>query len=117
MPVVQVHAPTTDAEQEKVDECYGQIQSEINRAFKQDMLLMFEKGMPTLKMAWRKILLDFMAQETEIKQDSNLSVSATPMTSSSPSLETSKILRQSKFINIDVTRPNIQKANALCYCY
>lgn len=57
---MQVCAPTTDAEQEKVDERYGQIQSEINRAFKQDMLLMLENGMPKLEMIWRKILLDFI---------------------------------------------------------
>lgn len=60
MTVVQVHAPTTDAEQEKVDECYGQIQSEINRAFKQDMLLMLENGVPKLEMVWRKMLLDII---------------------------------------------------------
>lgn len=36
--VIQVYAPTTDAEEEKADMLYSYIQSETERSLKQDML-------------------------------------------------------------------------------
>ena len=37
--IIQVYAPTTDAEQEEVDEFYDQVQAEIDRTCKQDVLI------------------------------------------------------------------------------
>lgn len=39
MTYIQDYAATTDAEEEDVDVFYGQVQSEINRSWKQDVLL------------------------------------------------------------------------------
>ena len=37
--IIQAYAPTTDAEQEEVDEFYDQVQAEIDRTCKQDVLI------------------------------------------------------------------------------
>lgn len=39
MTAPQIYAPATDAEEEKIDEFYGEAQSEINRTCKKDVVL------------------------------------------------------------------------------
>lgn len=78
MAVLQDYAPTTNAEEDEIDEFYGQVQSEIYRILKQDVLLV--SGDSNAKVGNSKENKSYYF--TEMKQKEILAFSANPIISS-----------------------------------
>lgn len=74
MTVVQIYVPNTDGEEKEINRFYGQVQSEINKACKQDKLLVVGDWNAKEKCNW--------TIEPRLMQNNVLSIYAHPMISS-----------------------------------
>lgn len=115
--MIQVYVQTTDTNEKEVKDFYNQIQSEINKKVQTRCDACLKTGILKLEIGrkenWKKRKLDCIAQETEIKQENDLSYQCLPVTCL---LLTYSSDNQNN-VYIHGYHQNIQKSNSLSYWY
>lgn len=81
MMVIQAYAPTTEPEEQQLDEFCAQVNLKCTERASKICSLCMKTEMPKFKIVMMKMKLDCMVQEREMKQDNDLPVSAHPRAS------------------------------------